>query len=87
MKWKLIYSKRAQKDSLKARSAGLKPKIEALLEIIGQNPFATYPPYEKLSGDMAGMYSRRINKQHRLVYKLYEATSEIHVLSMWSHYE
>lgn len=87
VKWKIVYSKQAQKDSIKARSSNLKPKIEELLDLISCNPLATYPPYEKLEGDMEGAYSRRINKQHRLVYKVLEKEGVIHVLRMWTHYE
>ena len=47
-----------------------------------------YPPsYEKLSGDLNGLYSRRINKQHRIVYEVDEEIGEIHILRMWTHYD
>ncbi|MEK6745833.1 MAG: Txe/YoeB family addiction module toxin [Pseudomonadota bacterium] len=85
--WRLIYTKQAQKDAKKAASAGLKEKIQKLLAIIEQNPFMNPPPYEKLLGDMAGAYSRRINIQHRLVYQVLEEEKIIKILRMWTHYE
>lgn len=44
-------------------------------------------PYEKLIGDLAGAYSRRINVQHRLVYQVYQVERIIKVLRLWTHYE
>lgn len=86
-KWKVVYTKQAQKDAKKIASAGLQPKIERLLKIIGEDPFTTPPPFEKLVGDLAGAYSRRINIQHRLVYEVIEDRNVVKVIRMWTHYE
>jgi Txe/YoeB family toxin of toxin-antitoxin system len=83
----LVYSKAAQKDARKLAASGLKPKAEELLGVITENPFANPPRYEKLVGDLAGCYSRRINIQHRLVYEVLAEERVIHVLRMWTHYE
>lgn len=85
--YKLVYTKQAKKDARKAASSGLKPKIENLLEIIKENPFEEYPPYEKLVGSLEGAYSRRINIQHRLVYQVYEEERIVKVIRMWTHYD
>jgi len=85
--WQLVYTKQAQKDAEKLASAGLKEKAKTLLSIIVDNPFQNPPPYEKLVGDLAGAYSRRINIQHRLVYQVLEAEHVVKVLRLWSHYE
>ena len=87
MSWQLVYTKHAQKDAEKLAAAGLKEKAQLLLAILSDNPFQTPPPYEKLVGDLAGAYSRRINIQHRLVYQVIEAQQMVKVLRMWSHYE
>jgi toxin YoeB len=71
-KYKLVYTKQAKKDAIKAASSGLKPKIEELLEVMKENPFEEYPPYEKLVGKLEGAYSRRINIRYRLVYQVLE---------------
>lgn len=68
MKWKIKFSRRALKDTIKLKAAGLDRNVKQLLEILRHNPFA--PPYEKLSGNLKGYYSRRINIQHRLVYSV-----------------
>lgn len=85
--WKIFYTKDALKDKRKVYEAGFKDKIEALLLLMKNNPFASYPPYEKLVGDLSGAYLRRINHQHRLVYSVYDEGKTIKIISMWSHYE
>ncbi len=87
MSWKLVYTKQAQKDAKKIASSGLKPKTLELLKILQENPFHNPPAFEKLAGDLAGAYSRRINIQHRLVYQVYEKERVVKVLRMWTHYE
>lgn len=72
MTWQLVYTKQAQRDAKKLVSSGLRSKTEGLLTLIAENPFQNPPPYEKLVGDLAGAYSRRINIQHRLVYQVRE---------------
>ena len=87
MKWTLYFTRQAQKDAKKLAAAGLKPKVEALLALLRENPFQTPPPYEKLVGDLAGAYSRRLSLQHRLVYQVLSEQTAVKVLRMWSHYE
>ena len=82
-----VYTRQAQKDARKTASANLRPQAERLLDIIAKNPFQSPPPYDKLIGDLAGSYSRRINIQHRLVYQVYRAERIIKVIRMWTHYE
>lgn len=85
--YKLVYTKQAKKDARKAASSGFKSKIEDLLVIIKEDPFAEYPPYEKLIGNLEGAYSRRINIQHRLVYQVHEKEKVVKVIRMWTHYD
>ena len=87
VKWKLAFTKQAQKDAKKLSSSGLKLKAELLLKILGQNPLQTPPPVEKLLGDLSGTYSRRINIQHRLVYQILDKEKIVKVIRMWTHYE
>jgi Txe/YoeB family toxin of toxin-antitoxin system len=85
--WKIVYTKQAQKDAKKLAASGMKLNAQRPLGIIAENPYQTPPPYEKLVGDLAGAYSRRINIQHRLVYQVLEDIRTIKVLRMWTHYE
>lgn len=85
--WELVFTKQAQKDARNLAAAGLKEKAEALLEILRNDPFQYPPPFEKLLGDLAGSYSRRINIQHRLVYQVIEEEKVVKVLRLWTHYE
>ncbi len=87
MSWRLIYTKQAQKDARKLAASGLKPKAQALLVILAEDPFRKPPPLKKLAGDLAGAYSRRINIQHRLVYEVLEDEGIIKVLRLWTHYK
>jgi toxin YoeB len=85
--WRIVFTKQAQKDAKKLSSAGLQAKAQRLLEVLSENPFLTPPTYEKLVGDLAGAYSRRINIKHRLVYQVIEDIKTVKVLRMWTHYE
>ena len=87
MSWELVYTKQAQKDAKKLSGSGLKSKAQELLKIIEENPYQTPPPFEKLVGDLAGTYSRRINIQNRLVYQILEVEHIVKVIRLWTHYE
>lgn len=87
MSWQLVYAKHALKDAKKLAASGLKPKALELLAILERDPLQNPPPYEKLVGDLAGAYSRRINIQHRLVYEIFPEEHTVRVLRMWTHYE
>lgn len=87
MSWRLVYTTQAQKDAKKLAASNLKKKAQALLDILREDPYQTPPPYEKLVGDLVGIYSRRINIQHRLVYEIIEAERTVKVIRMWTHYE
>ncbi|MFH2066728.1 MAG: Txe/YoeB family addiction module toxin [Pseudomonadota bacterium] len=85
--YKVVFTKQAQKDAEKLSASGLKGKAGQLIEILRDNPYQSPPFYEKLVGDLAGAYSRRINIQHRLVYEVIEAEKIVKVIRMWTHYE
>ena len=85
--WRLVYTRQAEKDAKKLSSSGLRPKAEALLEILRKNPYQNPPPHEKLIGDLAGTCSRRINIQHRLVYQVLDSIRTVKVIRLWTHYE
>jgi Txe/YoeB family toxin of toxin-antitoxin system len=85
--WRVVFTAAAQKDARKAARSPLRPKLEALLELLTRDPFATPPPFERLVGDLEGALSRRINIQHRLVYQVLSGQRVVKVLRMWTHYE
>ena len=84
--WRVVFSKQAAKDAKKLSSSGFKPKAQALINLLEEDPFAAPPRYERLVGDLSGMCSRRINIQHRLVYEVFEEERTVRVLRMWTHY-
>jgi len=85
--WRLLFTKQAQKDAKKISASGLKSKAEAIMKILRENPYQVPPPYEKLVGDLAGAYSRRINVQHRIVYQIFNDKKVVKIIRMWTHYE
>lgn len=87
MKWTLVFTKQAKKDAKKLASSSLKPQAQRILEILAINPYQHPPPYEKLVGDLSGVFSRRINIQHRLVYQVLDSSKTVKVIRMWTHYE
>lgn len=87
MRWQIYFTKQAQRDAKKISAEDLRSKAEELLNILRVNPFKTPPPYEKLTGDLTGAYSRRINIQHRLVYQVLKKEKVVKVIRMWTHYE
>ena len=87
MTWELVYAKQALKDAKKLKAAGLRPKAEELLDLLKNDPLQSPPSFEKLVGDLAGAYSRRINIHNRLVYEVFAKEKVVRVLRMWTHYE
>lgn len=85
--WEIVYAKQAMKDAKKLAASGLKPKAQDLLAVLVIDPFQNPPPFEKLVGDLAGTYSRRINIQHRIVYEVFTKERTVRILRMWTHYE
>ena len=85
--YKIVYTKNAVKDIKKLKASNLDKKTKKLIDLIKANPFQNPPPYEKLVGDLEGLYSRRINVKHRLVYEVFKEERTVKIISMWTHYE
>ena len=87
MVWRVFLTKQAIKDQERIDSSGLKTQVDRLIEVLKKNPFQNPPPYEKLFGNLAGSFSRRISIQHRLVYEVFKKEKKIKIIRMWTHYE
>lgn len=85
--YRIVFTKTAAKQRALVKQAGLENKVKALLDLIAKDPFQTPPPCEKLIGDLEGLFSRRINIKHRLVYHVVDEENAVHIVSMWTHYE
>lgn len=94
--YRIVYDKQAIKDIKNLKSVRLDEKAKRLIEVIRENPFQNPPPYEVLVGNLQGVYSRRINIQHRLVYQVYNDSVEVDgknyagtvkIIRMWTHYD
>jgi toxin YoeB len=87
VKWDIVFTPQAAKDAKKITAANLKSKVQILFDVLAVNPFQNPPSYEKLKGDLHEFYSRRINRQHRLVYQIYQKEKTIKIIRLWTHYE
>ena len=87
MKWRIVYARQARKDAKKLSKSGLRQRAEELIQVLQEDPYRSPPPFEKLVGDLAGAYSRRINIQHRLVYQVIDDERAVKILRLWTHYE
>lgn len=94
--YKIVYEEQAAKDIVRLKSARLDKKAKELVEVVRNNPFQNPPPFEALVGNLAGMYSRRINIQHRFVYEVVVETfvendvgyeGIVKIIRMWTHYD
>ena len=81
------FSKQAEKEKMKLKSSVLENNCKNILILMKNDPFCYPPSYETLSGDLNGLYSRRINIQHRIVYEVEEEIGEIHNLIMRTYYD
>lgn len=86
-RWRVVYTRQARRDARKLAASNLKPKARYLLGLLAEDPRRNPPPFERLVGDLAGAYSRRINVQHRLVYEILDAERVVKVLRLWTHYD
>lgn len=86
-KYIIKFSKQADKDKIKLKNSGLDKNTKTILNLMRDDPFCYPSNYEKLTGDLTGLYSRRINRQHRIVYEVDKNKNEIHIIRMWTHYD
>ncbi len=89
MSYTLVFSETAIDDIAKHKKSGDKlvlKKIEKLLKELMTHPTTGTGQPEILKHELAGLYSRRINKKHRLVYSVNKEIITVHVLSAWAHY-
>ena len=85
--YKIVFTKTAVRDIINLKAVHLDSKARALIDVIRENPYQSPPSYEKLAGDLKGLYSRRINLRHRLVYQVIEEAQTVKIISLWTHYE
>ena len=94
--WLVVFTQQAAKDAKKLKARGLDARAQALVEVVRKDPFGNPPAFEPLVGNLAGLYSRRINLQHRFVYQVIRDPHErdgvryegiVKVVRMWTHYD
>ena len=77
MTYEVIFTHKAEEDLKELTRQGYGKKIRELIEILENDPFQDHPKYKKLAGEMEGMFSRRINIEHRLVYEIIPAEDNV----------
>ncbi|MDR1016805.1 MAG: Txe/YoeB family addiction module toxin [Coriobacteriales bacterium] len=85
--WQLVFTARARRDSKIAQKSVYKDRIESILRSLQLNPLDPSDNLEKLQPPRANIFSKRINRQHRVVYLVDKPKNLVKVLSLWTHYE
>ncbi|MCF0065763.1 Txe/YoeB family addiction module toxin [Dyadobacter chenwenxiniae] len=89
-RYSVTFSDRAKKDlSFLHKSGGksLVKRIERIFEELGENPYSGIGKPEQLKNNLSGLWSRRIDKKHRLVYQIIEQTVTVFVIAAKGHYD
>lgn len=87
--YRIVFSMQAKSDWdywKESGNAAIVRKIAALLEDMAEHPYTGTGKPEPLKYGLSGCWSRRINKEHRLIYRVKESVIEVEVLAMRYHY-
>lgn len=89
MSYRIVLTEQAEKDleSLKKSEPATYRKAISLIEDISKTPTTGIGKPEPLKGDKVGLYSRRISKKHRLIYKIEKDKILVIILSAYGHYD
>ena len=87
----VIFAPKALEDLQYWKKSGnkiIQKKIQALILAIQKNPFEGIGKPEQLKHNLSGLWSRRINQEHRLVYEIKDRNEIIilDILSLKGHY-
>ncbi len=87
--YKLIFSDQADRDLLyfKRSEPQCYRKVMSLIEELTEHPYTGTGKPEPLKYDLAGSWSRRINSEHRMVYRVLDDIVEVHLIAMRYHYK
>lgn len=77
----------AKSDLKKIKQSNLISQFEKVVQTLKEDPFLPTQSFEKLRPTHEGRYSRRLNRQHRVVYKVNEKEKIVEIYSAWTHYE
>ncbi|MEF2721883.1 MAG: Txe/YoeB family addiction module toxin [Limosilactobacillus fermentum] len=87
MSYAIKLKRSANKDLKKIKESYLEKSFLQIIEQLCKDPLTPNQGFEKLVPPIKGFYSRRINIQHRLVYKVDQDTQTVIIYSAWSRYE
>ncbi|AKG73517.1 Txe/YoeB family addiction module toxin [Salinicoccus halodurans] len=85
--YRIVIKNSAKSDLKKIKHSNLKSQFEDVIDVLKENPYYPNQSFEKLQPKNQGRYSRRINQQHRVVYKVDDSLKQVEIYSAWSHYE
>lgn len=77
----------AKADLKKIKQSNLTIQFEKVIQTLKENPYLPTQSFEKLRPTHEGLYSRRLNRLHRVVYKVNEDEKIVEIYSCWTHYE
>jgi Txe/YoeB family toxin of toxin-antitoxin system len=84
--YRVLIKNSAKPDLKKLKDSYLKQRFNDIVETLKQDPYQPTDSLKKLLPYSDGLYSRRLNHQHRLVYRVCEQEKRVEILSAWSHY-
>lgn len=88
--YRIVFSMQAKTDWDYWKQSGntaITNKITALLKDIAGHPYTGIGKPEPLKYGLSGYWSRRINREHRIIYRVNGNEIEIEVLAMRYHYK
>lgn len=85
--WHIKIKKSAKGDLKNVLKSPLRSSFEDIVTVLQTDPYLAIQSFEKLTPPAAGYYSRRINGQHRVVYKINNEQKIVEIYSCWVHYE
>ena len=85
MSYELYFTRQAVADweILKQQgNSNLLANTRSVLDLLRANPMALHPPFKKLGGELNGLFARRLDTHHRLIYQVTEERKAVKILSM-----
>jgi len=90
MSFEIYFTQKALKDIDKIEKSGnrkLLAKLESLIDELEEHPYSGTGKPELLRNNYSGLWSRRINLEHRLIYSVDGQTITVTLISAFGHYK
>jgi Txe/YoeB family toxin of toxin-antitoxin system len=84
--YNIKIASKAKSDLKKIKRIPLERNFLNIIDTLKRNPFEVSQSFEKLIPPIKGFYSRRINSQHRVVYRVDKQSKTVYIYSVYGHY-